>query len=517
MSAGKLSTKMMRDSSFDEQKEDDMLNRRLKQKIVIGDKLHRKFDQMADSGKFMTGIDKQRDELRAKRDQKVEQSRRAREQEQRGQKAAEQKALEIQAKVKVDDAIKEEESQGMSDSSQSISIGSSYNGKGSFKNSNDASPTKKSASSRKFEMDSDASSPRKSGSVGSDFKNKWRHDEDSRSLEHKKSNLVVEPVVEEQSDCSFSSQSFSHSNSKKSCNSNVFKLSTGNSFDGPVKALDSAKKAAQLRNEKDKAKGLHQDLSSGVQKLDFNPNKARREGTKMGGLSSKHFGSIPKREGTRMFGGPQKREGTKMFGSIPKREGTKMFGGGGFSNNLTQKLLMNAGSRASGAGSSRLSDGSSISLSKMSMLELESAQAATVKVLLDQKVGEYKRSVTKAHEVDLKNTKHLAVSEAKEFVKFATNDIQDAFTKEIRTIVEQFINFKKRTWTEIDIMRNCETSMVIAEKLAVQQHPLYEQVHAYDPRNPLRAFDCLKPRLYEIKQKEVQEKKAEVHDNNADE
>ena len=112
-----------------------------------------------------------------------------------------------------------------------------------------------------------------------------------------------------------------------------------------------------------------------------------------------------------------------MFGGVPKREGTKMFGGGGFSNNLTQKLLMNAGSRASGAGSSRLSDGSSISLSKMSMLELESAQAATVKVLLDQKVGEYKRSVTKAHEVDIKNTKHLAQSEAKEFVKHATNDI----------------------------------------------------------------------------------------------
>ena len=84
----------------------------------------------------------------------------------------------------------------MSDSSQSISIGSSYNGKGSFKNS-EASPTKKSTSSRKFEMDSDASPTRKTSSVGSDFKNKWRHDEDSRSLEHKKSNLVVEPVVEE--------------------------------------------------------------------------------------------------------------------------------------------------------------------------------------------------------------------------------------------------------------------------------------------------------------------------------
>ena len=49
---------MMRDSSFDEQKEDDMLNHRLKQKIVIGDKLHQKFEQMTDSGKFMTGIDR---------------------------------------------------------------------------------------------------------------------------------------------------------------------------------------------------------------------------------------------------------------------------------------------------------------------------------------------------------------------------------------------------------------------------------------------------------------------------
>ena len=59
-----------------------------------------------------------------------------------------------------------------------------------------------------------------------------------------------------------------------------------------------------MRNEKDKAKGLHQDLSFGAQKLDLNPNKARREGTKMGGLPTKHFGSIPKREGTKMFGGP---------------------------------------------------------------------------------------------------------------------------------------------------------------------------------------------------------------------
>ena len=99
-------------------------------------------------------------------------------------------------------------------------------------------------------------------------------------------------------------------------------------------------------------------------------------------------------------------------------------------------------------------DGSCFSLSTMSMLDLEAAQAQTVKVLLENKVNDYKRSVMKAHETDMKNTKHLAMVEAKEFVKLASSDIQYAFTKEIRNIIEQFLYFKTRTWTQIDTIRN---------------------------------------------------------------
>ena len=54
-----------------------------------------------------------------------------------------------------------------------------------------------------------------------------------------------------------------------------------------------------MRNEKDVAKGFRKGSSFGMQikQMEFNSpsNKARREGTRMGGL--------PAREGTKMFGG----------------------------------------------------------------------------------------------------------------------------------------------------------------------------------------------------------------------
>ena len=60
-----------------------------------------------------------------------------------------------------------------------------------------------------------------------------------------------------------------------------------------------------------------------------------------------------------------------MFSAV-KREGTKMFGSSGFSNNLTQRLLM--ASKASRTDVSESGDGgSSLSLGTMSMLDLEAA------------------------------------------------------------------------------------------------------------------------------------------------
>ena len=75
MSAKKSQTKI--DSAFDESREDDDLNRRLKQKIVIGDRLKQKFDQHAASGKFEQKIDQEREALKAKREKKTEESRQA--------------------------------------------------------------------------------------------------------------------------------------------------------------------------------------------------------------------------------------------------------------------------------------------------------------------------------------------------------------------------------------------------------------------------------------------------------
>ena len=151
-----------------------------------------------------------------------------------------------------------------------------------------------------------------------------------------------------------------------------------------------------------------------------------------------------------------------------KREGTKMFGAPGFSNTLTQRLVLGASRTSKGDQSMLSGDGSCFSLGTMSMLDLEAAQAQTVKILLQNKVNDYKHSVMKAHETDMKKTRHLAMVEAKEFVKFATSDIECAFTKEVRNIIEQFLYFKTRTWTQIDNVRSQEDNLAAAEKIAAQ-------------------------------------------------
>ena len=76
MSAKKSPSKIVQeDSNFDEKTEDDALNRRLKQKIVIGDRLNQEFEQHASSGKFEQKIDQEREALRSARDKKFEERR----------------------------------------------------------------------------------------------------------------------------------------------------------------------------------------------------------------------------------------------------------------------------------------------------------------------------------------------------------------------------------------------------------------------------------------------------------
>ena len=49
-----------------------MLNRRLHQKVYVGEHLNQKFDRHATSGQFMKNVDKQRDHLKVQRDKKMQ-------------------------------------------------------------------------------------------------------------------------------------------------------------------------------------------------------------------------------------------------------------------------------------------------------------------------------------------------------------------------------------------------------------------------------------------------------------
>ena len=58
-------------------------------------------------------------------------------------------------------------------------------------------------------------------------------------------------------------------------------------------------------------------------------------------------------------------------------------------------------------------------------------------------------------------------------------------------------------------MRNCEGRMKEAELLSGQQHPVFEQVGGMSIVSVLRNYDCLMPRLFEVKRREEKEKVGE--------
>ena len=69
------------------------------------------------------------------------------------------------------------------------------------------------------------------------------------------------------------------------------------------------------------------------------------------------------------------------------------------------------------------------------MLDIDQNVAATVQVMVEQKMAKWKLKLSKAHDVQLKNYKSEALYQSKEFVLFATEDIQKAFTREMQAVI----------------------------------------------------------------------------------
>lgn len=85
--------------------------------------------------------------------------------------------------------------------------------------------------------------------------------------------------------------------------------------------------------------------------------------------------------------------------------------------------------------------------------------------------------------------------EAVDFVKRTTVDICRVLSQEHQNLVKQFIAFRDNTWSELEVIKDCEDRMLVAENLVAQNFPIYEQRYASDPSNPLIKYDCLAPEI----------------------
>ena len=93
--------------------------------------------------------------------------------------------------------------------------------------------------------------------------------------------------------------------------------------------------------------------------------------------------------------------------------------------------------------------------------------------------------------------KQETMNEAKRFVREAANNIQKAVTREYRTLLKQFVQFREKTWHIIDNMEDRKERMKDAEQLVCQTYPVYDSRYRADPDSPFKLYDCIVPALKE--------------------
>ena len=100
-----------------------------------------------------------------------------------------------------------------------------------------------------------------------------------------------------------------------------------------------------------------------------------------------------------------------------------------------------------------------------------------------------------AFETKTKEIKILATIESTNFIHKWSIKIMSAVSKEFRTLLSQFIDFRRVTWTVIDNLKDYGERMKKSECVAAMQYPIYDFRYRADPESPFRLYNCLKPEL----------------------
>ena len=103
-------------------------------------------------------------------------------------------------------------------------------------------------------------------------------------------------------------------------------------------------------------------------------------------------------------------------------------------------------------------------LSGFGLEGLEITENAAVKSIVQKKLLEQSKKMEKAFKTEEKNIKVAATQCAIDFVKTNSECLQKLLSKEHQLLVRQFINFRNKTWTYIDEIKEESKKMMIAER-----------------------------------------------------
>ena len=119
----------------------------------------------------------------------------------------------------------------------------------------------------------------------------------------------------------------------------------------------------------------------------------------------------------------------------------------------------------------------------------EGANPEVVKQLIEHQ----QITLEKAHSVQLRDVKAVAMQQAVEFVKKQSQEIVNTMTKEHHRMARQFLHFKGKTEGYLETIEKLQHKLTLAESALVQKTPIQEANYGLDDGSPLSLYDCLIP------------------------
>lgn len=95
--------------------------------------------------------------------------------------------------------------------------------------------------------------------------------------------------------------------------------------------------------------------------------------------------------------------------------------------------------------------------------------------------------------------KPFVFDQACQFIKHRSDDMSALLTKSHRNVIRQFIEYKERSEQQLQEAEAKVQCIPLLEQLVAQKTPVMEAEYAIDDRSPLNLYNCLVPKLKELR------------------